>query len=244
MKLPTILIVDDEADLREAIAFDFRRRNFQVLTAGSGNEAFKLVEQNRIDVVLSDVCMRDGDGVQLLDRIMSIKSKRPAVMLITGFSDITLDEAYRKGADAVFPKPFDRKLLMDAVDRAVQPELQRFVRRSSRVDVDIPVELSVPGQGETLRGKILNMSRDGIFAEVENFFPAVSDQVEFRFQAAPAGASIELFGRGVVRWVRTERSTSQPPGCGIEFTDLPPECAKQVVGLINYTKTHAHLPMK
>ena len=65
----TILIVDDEIDLRDSIAFDYKRKGFNVLVASSGNEAFEIVKKNKVNVVLSDVRMPDGDGIELLYNI-------------------------------------------------------------------------------------------------------------------------------------------------------------------------------
>jgi two-component system response regulator RegX3 len=47
----TVLVVDDEEDLRDAISFDLQRKGFNVLTAASGNEAFEMIKQHKIDVV-------------------------------------------------------------------------------------------------------------------------------------------------------------------------------------------------
>lgn len=242
MKKPTILIVDDEPDLLEAIAFDFRRNNFHVLTAGSGNEAFRLVENNEVDIVLSDVCMANGGGIDLLERIKARNPYQPVVMLITGFADITLEEAFERGADAVFPKPFDRKLLMQAVLDALQPTDQTLRRRCSRVEVEIPLELKV--KGEPRPGKLVNIGRDGIFVELGEAVPAVSEEVDFFFEAASWGPKLKVAGRGVVRWVRTEAQPSQPAGCGIEFTELSSDCSRNMIDLINFTKTRSHMPMR
>lgn len=241
MKKPTILIVDDEPDLREAIAFDFRRNNFQVLIAGSGNEAFRLVEENEVDIVLSDVCMPNGGGIELLEKVKARNPYQPVVMLITGFADITLEEAFERGADAVFPKPFDRKLLMQAVLGALQPNDQSLQRKCSRVEMEIPLELKV--KGESRPAKLVNIGRGGIFAEMETL-PAIAEEVHFHFEAASWGPKLKVAGKGVVRWVRTEPKPSQPIGCGIEFIELSSDCSKNMIDLINFTKTRSHMPMR
>src|SRR5665647_200205 len=112
----TILIVDDEELLREALAFDFRRRGYNVILAGSGKEALAFLEKNHVNVVISDVRMPNGNGLELLAAIKKRNVFLPVVMLITGFADLSLEEAYNLGADAVFPKPFDRQALQAAVE--------------------------------------------------------------------------------------------------------------------------------
>lgn len=117
-KQNTVLIVEDEPDLREMIAYDFRGWGFAVFEAGCGREAFAIVQKEQIDVVVTDVRMANGDGVELLEKIKLFNAKKPAVIFLSGFSDLTSEEAYRKGAAAVLAKPFERKDLRAAVERA------------------------------------------------------------------------------------------------------------------------------
>jgi len=70
--------------------------------------------------------MPNGDGLSILDHVKKKNVFTPVVMFITGFADITLEEAFERGADAVFSKPFDRKVLMESVIRAIQPMPERF----------------------------------------------------------------------------------------------------------------------
>ena len=116
----TLLIVDDEESLRDAMVYDFKRRGFNVLDASNGTQAFEIVKKTKVDIVLTDVRMPGGDGVELLDHIKAYNPELPVVMFITGFADITLEEAYDKGVDAVFAKPFDRKALLTAVMNAIE----------------------------------------------------------------------------------------------------------------------------
>jgi two-component system, NtrC family, response regulator GlrR len=110
----TVLVVDDEADLRDAIVYDFKRRGFTVLSAVSGASAYRQIEVQTVDIVVSDVRMPEGDGTFLLEKIRASGRKIP-VILVTGFTDHTEQELLAKGAVKVFAKPFDRKALMRAV---------------------------------------------------------------------------------------------------------------------------------
>ena len=124
-----ILVVDDEAILRSAIVFDFKRKGFNVLDAENGAQAFEIVKANKIDLVLTDVRMPGGDGIELLDKIKALNASLPVVMFITGFADISLEEAYDKGVDAVFAKPFDRKALLAAVLKALSDINDKWTSR-------------------------------------------------------------------------------------------------------------------
>lgn len=115
----TILIVDDEEDLRDALAFDFKRQGFDVLLAENGQVAYKIIQSKPVTIVLSDVRMAGGDGVELLRNIKSSHSEIP-VVLSTGFAEIGIDEAYNIGAHSVLFKPFERKALKETVQVAMQ----------------------------------------------------------------------------------------------------------------------------
>lgn len=118
--LKTILIVDDEEDLRDALCFDFKRQGYNVLQAENGRVAYQLVKDNPVAIVLSDVRMAGGDGVELLK---NIKETHPEIPLIlsTGFAEIGIDEAYAMGAAAVILKPFERKFLKELVQKNLSP---------------------------------------------------------------------------------------------------------------------------
>lgn len=110
----TLLVVDDEDDLRDAIAYDFKRRGFQVLTAANGREAFELIKSQEVHLVISDIRMPGGDGLALLENSKAHDPEGPPVIFLTGFADVTEAECLALGARKVLPKPFDRKTLLQA----------------------------------------------------------------------------------------------------------------------------------
>jgi CheY-like chemotaxis protein len=115
LKKYTLLIVDDEEILRDAMVFDFTRKGFTVLSADSGVTAFNLIQANHVDLVLSDMRMPGGDGLSLLEQIKMHDPGMPMVIFITGFAEVTEKDCIAKGAKTVLAKPFDRKVLMAAV---------------------------------------------------------------------------------------------------------------------------------
>lgn len=110
-----VLVVDDDDDLREVVAQDFASKGYEVRTAASGDEAFRLVQQAPVDLVLSDLRMPSGDGIDLLKQIVALDAPRPAVILMTGFADLNSEQARALGAAALVGKPFDRSALFATV---------------------------------------------------------------------------------------------------------------------------------
>lgn len=241
-KRPTLLIVDDDEGLRSAIVYDFQRRGFEVLEASSGNQAFEVTNSRHVDLILTDVRMPDGTGVELLDRVKARDPEVPVVILITGFADLSVEDAYAKGADAVFSKPFDRKVLIAAVVRALMSRDEQWNPRSEeRLPSNLEIRLTFPGVKEAAHGKILNFGRGGMFVAMDEPPPSVNDLISFEI-AFEQGALKTLDGQGLVRWRRIQATEGFKPGCGIEFTRLSDTCRRQVSELIALLRTKSFIP--
>jgi DNA-binding response OmpR family regulator len=81
--MASLLIVDDETDVREFAANFFRKRKIDVVTASSGEEALSILERHRPDLVLLDIKMEGIDGIETLKRIKEI-DKNIKVIMVTG----------------------------------------------------------------------------------------------------------------------------------------------------------------
>jgi CheY-like chemotaxis protein len=121
----SVLVVDDEPVLRELVAFILIDKGFQVLEAESGDAAFQLICKNDFDVVVSDVRMPNGSGVELLTRISSMTKRKPMVFLVSGYSEISLEEARRLGARDLLNKPVDYDKLCQAIISSARTNQQQ-----------------------------------------------------------------------------------------------------------------------
>ena len=115
----TILVVEDEVLLRDAIVYALEKTGFKVLFADNGVIALDIVKANHIDLILSDIRMPGGDGITLLDTVHAINPDIPIVILMTGQSDSTESECLKKGAKKVLYKPFNRKVVISAITEAL-----------------------------------------------------------------------------------------------------------------------------
>ena len=123
-----ILIVDDEESILDAMAEAIRISEFSVITAQNGDEAWQKFEQEKPDVVVTDVRMPNRDGLTLTTQI---KASRPScpVIVVTGFgSEQAAVAALKAGASDYLVKPFQLSELRNAVDRAC------FLIRSQKAD--------------------------------------------------------------------------------------------------------------
>ncbi|MBC77737.1 MAG: two-component system response regulator [Halobacteriovoraceae bacterium] len=107
-----VLIVDDEAELREAIAGYLELEDFECFTASNGVEAFNIIEKESISFVISDIRMPGGDGVELLKRIKAKYPDIPLVMLMTGFAEVTETQVLKMGGLGILEKPINMQALV------------------------------------------------------------------------------------------------------------------------------------
>lgn len=99
------LIVDDEELIREIFLRELEDLDVQVDEAENGNIAFEKIMKNDFDFVISDVRMPAGSGKDLL-KSLNAANKEIFIVMVTGFSDLSEDEAMSMGVKRVFEKPF------------------------------------------------------------------------------------------------------------------------------------------
>ncbi|NPU94085.1 MAG: sigma-54-dependent Fis family transcriptional regulator [Gammaproteobacteria bacterium] len=118
-----ILVVEDDADLRDVIADTLALAGYRVAQVDSGEAALDFLGANPCDLVMSDVNMPGIDGYQLLRRIASEWPQLP-VLIMTAYGSISnAVEAIRNGAVDFLEKPFSTERLIAAVEKYVQPVL-------------------------------------------------------------------------------------------------------------------------
>ncbi|MEN8257053.1 MAG: sigma-54 dependent transcriptional regulator [Thermodesulfobacteriota bacterium] len=115
-----ILIVDDDQDVRIGLFETLSRGKFQVMAAENVTMALEMVADNQPDLVLADLKMPDGNGLDLLKKIKVQVPELP-VILVTGHASVdTAVEAMRLGAQDYILKPFQREAVLETVDMALR----------------------------------------------------------------------------------------------------------------------------
>jgi len=124
-----ILIVDDEPDIISALGRFFERSGHDVLRAGLGEDAVRLVQAERPAVMLLDLRLPDISGFEVLERT---REQRPVVIMITGHGDIPLAvQAMEAGAEGFLTKPVELAHLGAVVDRALEKAQLRELSRAA-----------------------------------------------------------------------------------------------------------------
>jgi DNA-binding response OmpR family regulator len=100
-----ILIVEDEAGLRQGLEINLRHENYETVTAGDGDEAIRLFHAESPDLVLLDLMLPKKSGFEVLDHIRKL-SKVPVILLTARGQETDKVRGLRGGADDYVTKPF------------------------------------------------------------------------------------------------------------------------------------------
>ena len=120
MEQINVLVVDDEQDVLETLESMLNELNFNTLVAQNGDKAMEIIENNKIDVVLSDIYMPETDGFELLNNVRAF-DKEIVYLMITGKPTIeTAVQSIREGAYDYITKPFDLDDLRIKINRCIE----------------------------------------------------------------------------------------------------------------------------
>jgi len=125
MKQRTILIVDDEPEIRETLFDGLSNNGYAIFLAEDGEGALRLLDQRPFDLVVLDVKLPDRDGVQLLETIKNRSTETPVIMMSGYGTTQNAIEAMRKGAFDYLLKPFSVDLVKQRIQMALKESLVR-----------------------------------------------------------------------------------------------------------------------
>jgi twitching motility two-component system response regulator PilH len=123
-RMPTVYFIDDSATMREVIKIAFRRESINVITCADAASALAQFEQNRPDVVITDVIMPDQDGYSVCSQIKQHPEYGGVpVVLMSGVVNKTVaDRAVAVKADELIRKPFQPQDLIGRVKTLLDPK--------------------------------------------------------------------------------------------------------------------------
>jgi len=127
----SVLVVDDEPGMRMALQANFRREGWMVETAAGASEAIRKFAQQRFPLVVTDVRMPDGDGLQVM---RSVRTSAPdtAVIILTAFGTVPeAVQAMHNGACDYLTKPISFDQLQSSVSRVMQRAQQASATESA-----------------------------------------------------------------------------------------------------------------
>lgn len=235
LEMIRLLVVDDEAGIRESLKDYFELEGYQVSMAQSGNEALALLKSEKFQVIVSDIRMPDGDGRFLLKSVRQQHPISPAVILMSGYSDLSVEEAMGEGAFATLIKPFHPADLLKVVKKSYCSPSERWKSQWETHKI-LHINVDAKNLSEALDTGLLKLGLNGAFLQRDTMGFRVGDEVELDFKD-PA-----IRAYGILRWVRSSDQQNRARGMGIEFAGFTENFKKQFLKLTEDTKSCAIIP--
>ena len=117
---PLILAVDDEENIRNLITYTLEEHNLEVMTAENGKAAITILENNPIDVIITDLLMPTMTGLALIREMKKRKSAIP-IIIITAYGNTEMvKEIIAEGIFRLIEKPLDFDILVPIVQDAIE----------------------------------------------------------------------------------------------------------------------------
>jgi two-component system, OmpR family, response regulator PhoP len=149
-----VLIVEDEAPLRETLAARMQREGFAVDTASDGEEATYMGREVPFDIVIVDLGLPKMSGIEVVKKLREFQKRYPILILTARSSWQDKVEALKNGADDYLVKPFHIEELLARVNA--------LVRRSAGWSKPVlecgPVSMDTTAQTVSIRGQIVDLT--------------------------------------------------------------------------------------
>lgn len=212
-----ILLADDVELFLELEKTFFRRENFELLIARTGQDALELTRAEGPDLVFMDLFMPVMDGDEACRRIKENPQTAsiPVVMVTQGGRDEDLERCRQAGCDDILLKPINRHLFVATARRL----LQVVDRAEPRVLARLQVRQGV-APNQVLRDYSLNLSTGGLFLATQSPLP-VGSPLALEFQLPDSMQPIYCQAR--VAWINQAEQWVHPllpVGMGLQFIDL------------------------
>ncbi|MCE3280337.1 MAG: DNA-binding response regulator MtrA [Bacteroidetes bacterium] len=112
-----ILIIDDEPNILEFLSYNFKKNDFEVLTASDGSTGLQKMREEKPDIILSDILMPEMDGIEMCREIKTDPqlSQIPIIFLTAVNDDYKVLYAMTSGADQFVSKPIRFEYLLEMV---------------------------------------------------------------------------------------------------------------------------------
>jgi len=151
-----ILIVEDEAGLRQGLEINLRHENYETVVAADGDEAIRLFHSDNPDLVLLDLMLPKRSGFEVLDHIRKI-SRTPVILLTARSQETDKVRGLRGGADDYVTKPFGVQELFARID-AVMRRSEVAAGSTRSVCEDHTIRLDPATREATARNQKLKLS--------------------------------------------------------------------------------------
>lgn len=229
-----ILLVDDvKLFLALEKTFFQRKDAFEVLTAGNGREALRMVADERPDLIYMDLYMpeMDGDECCRLIKASEVGKNIPIVMVTSAGSEEDRTRCLDAGCDGIITKPVNRSHFLSASKKFIEVHDRKEPRYASHIKVKFG-----RNKDELSADYTVNINTGGLFLSTPKLLP-VGTLLFIELSLPENGRAICCQTR--VAWANEAANPMKrdlPVGMGLEFDDIVPG---DVLAIQNYVKKHA-----
>jgi len=267
----TILVCDDDAAIRTVLNEALGRAGYDVRTTANAAGLWRWVAQGEGSLVVTDVVLPDENVFDLLPRIKRLRPDLPVIVMSAQNNILTAINAAERGAYEYLPKPFDLKVLIGVVERALNQtpkkaatseregdderlpligrslamqEIYRIVARLTQADLTVMIS-GESGTGKELVARALHdygKRRNGSFVAV-NMAAIPKELIESELFGHERGSFTGATGRGVGRFEQAEGGTLFLD----EIGDMPLEAQTRLLRVLQqgeYTTVGGRTPIK
>jgi CheY-like chemotaxis protein len=149
----TIVVVDDNEDILVLVTYILESYGIQVLTASSALAAFKIIQQFRIDILISDIAMSEEDGYSLIQKIRSSTQTQIREMPAIAFTGCVAEQVHEK----VLASGFQTYILKPCSEQQLITEIAKLVKSSYISSFLAPGNVNVKTTTKCKRSKALNI---------------------------------------------------------------------------------------
>ncbi len=115
-----ILVIDDEAQIRDLLLTYFRKHQYLVSAAGTASDAMRIASEVRLHLIILDVVLAESDGIEVLEALKTAHPNLPVIIMTgIGFDEELLQEAVEKGASGYVSKTLSLDQLLMEVHRVL-----------------------------------------------------------------------------------------------------------------------------
>ena len=159
MAKESILVVEDEEDIRELLKYNLEKEGYQVFGAATGEEALRAIRDRRLDLILLDLMLPGIDGLEVCRRIRGEAQTQhlPIIMLTAKGEEADIVTGLELGADDYITKPFSPRVLLARLRAALRRRSQPLPLQTAPLKTD---ELVIhPGRHEVfLQGQPITLT--------------------------------------------------------------------------------------
>ena len=191
---PKIIVIDDEAIMRDGSSRILAKENMEVVTAENGEAGLEIVKEapESFDVMLLDLMMPGMSGMEVLEQVKGIAPSL-LVIVVTGYATVdTAVEAMKKGAYDFIPKPFTPDQLRIVVHRAL--EKKALEEETKRLRKEAEKSLKDVAKEKSKTHTIINSMTDGVLVVDKEGAVALMNPAATRFLSVSAE---EMLGKAI-----------------------------------------------